>query len=541
MKKIFFLIYFICGISFSQNLEEAIYTATETFISNKNEASLKLLNNQETSFKTHVKTKDEQLALVFLQCHKGYYLDEHSKLKDAITTYEDALKRFNNNELSKLSDFDIIENCLKPLGNLYTKTGDYTNALSTINQYIFLAEKSKNINQQISGKINLAKLYQTIGNNERVLKIIEEASKFPKISNNQKTLLQGIKTKSLLALNKYEEASPLNTIQSSSKFENYKNQYAINLQKGNYLEALNSFEKAKAQISETSLTGRDLAKFYVEEAQLYYLLKNSPEALKCLNKSTKILLPNFKNDDLPNIKDLYAENTFIDIFDLYATIQTNTELALKSYDLSFFVSGLLKENWTSQEAKILNETNNRIRSEKCIDILINNYQQTNNKSLLFKAFQYSENNKVSTLKDISNQKARLQKHPTDTLLIKEFKLLNEQEHVTNLLIKEQLGTNQASRINDLSKKLSDISVQLKSLKTKIEKKYPETNLEPTLMSFQNKLKKDKAVLVEYFYGENSIYQFIISNNNIIVNTISFNQMTPSKTSLILFIYLMMHR
>ena len=83
MKKILFLCFFICGISFSQNLEEAIYTAAETFISNKNNASLKLLTQEEASFKNYAKTKDEQLALVFLQCHKGFYLDEHSKLKEA--------------------------------------------------------------------------------------------------------------------------------------------------------------------------------------------------------------------------------------------------------------------------------------------------------------------------------------------------------------------------------------------------------------------------------------------------------------------------
>jgi tetratricopeptide (TPR) repeat protein len=134
MNKLCFVFFLICSVSFSQNLEDAIYNAAETFIHNKNETSLKFLIQKESIFKNQVKTKDEQLALVFLQCHKAHYLDEHSKLKEAIATYEDALKRFNNNELSKFSDFDIIENCLKPLGNLYTKTGDYTNAVSTINQ-----------------------------------------------------------------------------------------------------------------------------------------------------------------------------------------------------------------------------------------------------------------------------------------------------------------------------------------------------------------------------------------------------------------------
>ncbi len=534
-KSIIILIFFFCGISFSQNLEEAIYTAAETFIGNKNEASLKLLNQQEASFKTHVKSKDEHLALVFLQCNKGFYLDEHSKLKEAIVTYEYALKQFNNNELSKISDFDIVESCLIPLGNLYTKTGDYTNALSTINQYIFLAEKSKNTKHQISGKINLAKLYQTIGNNKRVLKIIDDAYKLPNISTKQKALLQSIKTTSLLALNNYEEASLLNANQSSSKFEILKNNYLIALQKGNYTEALNSFKKAKEHISETNLSERDLAKFHVEEAQLYYLLKNPNRALKSLQKAIKILLPHFKNIGLPNKNDLYAENTFIDIFDLYASIQTNTELALKSYDLSFYASGLLQENWTSQETKILNETNNRIRSEKCIDLLLYNHQQTKNKSLLFKAFQYSENNKVSILKDLSNKKIRLQKHPNDTLLIRESKLLKEQERFTNLLIKEELGANRDSEINDLSKKLSTISLQLKSLKTKIEKKYPASNPDISLISFQKKLEKDKAVLVEYFFGENTLYQFIISSNNIVTNTIVLTEKT--KQNITNFIHL----
>lgn len=535
MKKIFFLFFFICGISFSQNLEEAIYTAAETFIRNKNDATFKLLNQQESSFKTHVKTKDEQLALVFLQCHKGYYLDEHSKLNEAISKYEDALKRFNNNELSKFSDFDIIESCLIPLGNLYTKTGDYTNALSTINQYIFLAEKSKNITHQISGKINLAKLYQSIGNHHMVLEIIDKTKKLPNISTNQKKLLQNIKTNSLLALGNYEEASLLNSDASPLKYETYKNQSAIELQKGNYEKALISFNKAKECISETNVTGRYLAKFYVEEAQLYYLTKHSTDALKSLKQAIKILLPNFKNNGLPNEKALFAENTFIDIFDLYAEIQTNTEIILQSYNLSFYVSELLHDNWTSQEAKILNETNNRIRSEKCIDILFYNYQETKNKSLLFKAFQHSENNKVSALKDISNKKVRLQKHPNDSLLIKELKLLKEQEFITNLLIKENLETNQASKINSLSKKLSVISLQLKSLNSKIEKKYPQLNSSPSLISFQKKLDKNKAVLVEYFYGANTIYQFIISNHTITANAIELKEDT--KQNITNFIHL----
>ena len=520
-------------MSFSQNLEEAIYTAAETFISTKNETSLKLLTKQETTFKTQAKTKDEQLALVFLQCHKAYYLDDHSKLKEAISSYEDALKRFNNNELSKLSDFDIIENCLKPLGNLYTKMGDFTNAVSTINQYIFLAEKSKNTKHQISGAINLAKLYQTIGKHETVLKIVDDAFKVSNINANQKALLQGIKASSLIALNKYEAASILNN--SASKFENFKNDYLIAFQKSNYEEALTAFKKAEAQLPEANYSIRDLAKFYVEKAQLQFILKNQNEALKSLQKAIKILLPNFKSDELPTKTELYPENTFIDIFDLQATIQTNSKKALENYNLSFYVSELLQENWTSQEAKILNETNNRIRSENCIALLQNAYNQTKNKSLIFEAFQYSEKNKASVLKSINQKKKQLQQHPNDPLLVKEFQLIKEQERCTNLLIKEQLGVNKASKVNTLSEKLSSISIQLKTLKSKIETKYPENESFYSLETIQQKLTKDKAILVEYFYGKNTVYQFIISEKDITVE--SFELTNETKQNIISFIHL----
>jgi CHAT domain-containing protein len=535
MNKLCFVFFLICSVSFSQNLEDAIYNAAETFIHNKNETSLKFLIQKESIFKNQVKTKDEQLALVFLQCHKAHYLDEHSKLKEAIATYEDALKRFNNNELSKFSDFDIIENCLKPLGNLYTKTGDYTNAVSTINQYLYLAEKNKNTKHKISGAINLAKLYQTLNKHETVLKIIEDASKLPNINKYQIELLQSIKINSLLVLNKYKEAHVLQSTDLLSAFETYKNQYTIAIQKNDYVGALKSFKKAKEHLDKANLTPRDLAKFYIEEARLYHLLKQPNNALKSLEQAGRILLPNFNKNKLPDQKDLYAENTFIDLFDLFAVIQNNTDTALKSYNLSFYVSELLQENWTSQEAKIFNTTNNRIRSEKCIDLLVNKYQQTNNKLFLFEAFQYSENNKASVLKDMYNKKMRLQQFPNDSLLIKEYDLLKTQEYYTGLLIKEQLGANKASIINRLSEKLSDISLQLKTIKTAISKTYPEKTNSLSLETLQKKLKEDYAVLIEYFFGNNTLYQFVISENDIEVERIELN--TNIKRTIVNFIHL----
>ena len=525
MTKLCLIFFLICGITFSQNLEEVIYLAAENFIANPNESSLEILNNQERLFKNQINTKDGHLALVFLQCHKANFLNQTGHIENAITTYEEASKRFFKYTLSALSDFDITESCLKPLGNLYTKTGDYTNAISTINQYLFLARQSNNKQHEISGAINLAILYQTMGHHNMVIKITSDYINAAEFNKTQQQKLIKINIDSQIALGTIS-----NNADSISSFDD-NTKYKIALDKKKYDEALNYLKKAETSVlKNTPLISRDIAKLYFQEAQLHYLLKNNLEAHNLLQKALKTLLPNFNNNHLPNKESLHAENTFIDIFDLYASLQTNFETALQCLDLSFHVSGLLQNNWTSQENKIQNQAANRLRSETCIDILSNQYNLTKNKDYIIRAFQYAEYNKASVLKEISKKKLQLQEHPNDSLLIKEFNLLKEQERLTSLLINEQLGSSSASKINDLSRELSSISLQIKTLKTAISKKYPVKNNPISIEHLQSSLQKDNATLIEYFYGKNTLYQFIISEKNIDFERIVLNDETKKSIS-----------
>ena len=57
----------------------------------------------------------------------------------------------------------------------------------------------------------------------------------------------------------------------------------------------------------------------------------------------------------------------------------------------------------------------------------------------------------------------------------------------------------------------------------------------SISKLQQQLKKDHAQLVEYFYGKNSIYQFIISNNTITLNNIPLT--ADTKQHIINFIHL----
>lgn len=514
MKRICLIVFFISGFTFSQNLEEQIYNATESFIANKNEQSYQYLVQQEIDFKGKAKSKDEQLALVFLQCNKAFYLKDSNRLKPAISTYEEAWKRYIDHQLSTISDYDIIEYCLKPLGNLYTKTNNYTNAENTIQQYIALAEKSKNRDQYIAGMINLSALYQTRGMHASVLELVARAERFSGISNAQKEKLNSLKAFSSLSLKStndkdlaIQQAMP--TIETP--FEKYRLDYQEALKNKDYVKALEQFKLSKQFQKEEVLTIRELAKRHVEEAQLYYLLNEFEIADSFLENAIKLLLPNDEDQRIPEKSNLYAENTFIDIFDLKARLQTQSENALEYYDLSFYVAKMLASNLTSQESKLANVIGNRKRSEWCIDLLFNDYKKHPNPEIFKRALNYAEKDKAAVLQDVFQKKSLLSQHPNDSLLLQEQDLLKKQEHLTDVLIKTQLGY-QLPHHDNLNKQLLEVSISLKSVSEAIDDKYGvRQNKTIDFVKLENQLNLDQAALVVYFYGNNALYQFEVSS------------------------------
>lgn len=536
MKSICFIIFFISGLTFSQNLEEQIYNAAEAFIANKNDQSYQRLIQQEIDFKNKIKTKDEQLALVFLQCNKAFYLKDSNRLTIAISTYEEAWKRYNDHQLSAISDYDIIEYCLKPLGNLYTKTNNYTNAENTIQQYITLAENSKNKDQYIAGMINLSALYQTRGLHSSVLELVAKAERLSDISIAQKEKLNSLKAFSSLSsknTNDKDLSIRQNMPTIETPFAKHRLAYQLALKNKDYVKALEQFKMSKQNQKEKLLTIRDLAKRHVEEAQLYYLLNEFQAADSFLEKAIRLLLPNFKDQGIPEKSNLYAENTFIDIFDLKARLQTQSEKALAFYDLSFHVANLLTSSLTSQESKLANLISNRKRSEWCIDILFEDYEKNANPEIFKRALNYAEKDKAAVLQEVSQKKTLLSKHPNDSLLLQEQELLKKQEHLTDVLIKSQLGY-QTSKNDSLNKQLLEVSISLNSLAQAIGDKYGSTqNKTLDFVMIENQLEFDQAALVVYFYGSNAIYQFEISSRQHKLFKIELNtEVTKSITDFI---------
>ncbi|MGY0393573.1 CHAT domain-containing protein [Bizionia sp. KMM 8389] len=534
IKTLSVLFFFISLTSISQNLEEQIYTATEQFIADKTPHSFQKIDTEEKRFKNNVSTKDEHLALVFLSCNKGYYLNETNKQGAAIYAYEEAWERYKSFNIQSISNYDIIEYCLKPLGNLYTKTNNYTSAENTIKQYIAIAQTNKNQQQEIAGLINLSALYQSLGKHQSVLNITKKTKKFSEIQPKQAEKLARLEASSKIALDRKLLSNDLILPDISIRYNQHQIAYERALKNSDYKTALKHFNLTSAFSKKDTLSRRQLAKRHLEKAQLHYLLGDTESTETMLHRALQLLISNYSKKHIPEPTSLYPENTFIDIFDFLARLQSNPEKALAYYDLSFYVSELFTENITSQEGKITNQINNRIRSEYTIERLYNMYQNNASNAIFNRALEYAEANKAAILKSNYSKQSLLEQHPKDTLLLKEQNLLKTQEQLTSSLIKKQLGYETNSN-DSLNKQLLDISITLKKIKKQIDHVYPNSKNNLSLQKLQKQLKTDNAILIEYFYGSRAIYQFIISANH--VRFLKINLTANFKNSLSSFIHL----
>lgn len=477
-EKILIITAFLWGavVVNAQEIEKEIYQAVDSFIVTKD---IEKLKQQELFFSEKAQLKKEKLALVILLCNKAFYLKDTNKTNLAIRAYEKAWSIFAGNDLN---NYDIVEYCLKPLGNLYIRTKNYTSAENTIKHYMFLAGKNHQSQQKIAGVINLSLLYQSIGKHTEVVKLIN-AVNAKEGSTNQYKKIQRI-------------------LQNSKQNLNTKNTK-------NYHKLYVEFQKNNKKHTVTNLPIRERVKKYLEEAQLLLLIGNKNKAEKKLESVIHEFFPNINNISSLQKENLYTETLLIDTFDLLAEITPKNEKKLKLYENSFYISELLEREITSQEAKIIHQNDNRKRSEKCIEILYELYKNTANENYFKQALFYANIFKSKVLTEVARKKALFKKNPNDFLLQERNKLIQLQEKITEKLISEQILKHTSLKISELGKRLARISIQLKKVEQKINKKYKIENTTISLQKIEEKLQNKKLTLVNYLFGNNTIYQFLI--------------------------------
>jgi CHAT domain-containing protein len=537
MKKLYcYILFFVTLILFGQNLEDKIYNAIDVFVANPSAKALQNLSTLETNFwkSTKPKTKDELLAIVVLNCNKAYYENQFGETEKAIASYEKAWQIYQKN---KLTDYDIIEFSLKPLGNLYTVLGDYDSAENIIKQYFFIVNTSKNYpdaqKQKFAAILNLSNVYQSSGKISLAIELLENILKTEKLSNSQKGILLNnlgnsywlgskqivwIKNAPHNAEKAFEssikclknEKDQLETLSNS-----YRNLASMNRQWQRFEIANSYMQKAeKLFLQTTNPQPRKLAKLYYEKALLLFDEQKYTESTKEITTAFKVLIPSYNSKNtLPNQDQLYSETVLVDALDLQAEILKINEpkKALRAFELSFYIEDLLMNSLVYENSKILMQLRSRNRAEKCISIYDQLFKKENKIQYLKEAFQLAEKTKSGILK---SYRSNIKNASTE-----EKQLLQEFQNLNNAILKEQQKGNSAniSKINQFIKKQSQLMISLKKLQSQNPEYLAKKSDLKTLFS---KLENDKAIMVYYLMGYDRLYFFILQNNRINLNHIN---------------------
>lgn len=535
MKRHFYYLFlFHSLILFGQkplSQEDKIYNTVDAFVADPTAENLNNLNSTENAFwkNPKPKTKNELLSIVILNCNKAYYENQFNKIQEAVSSYEKAWKIYQKHHLN---NYDIVEYCLKPLGNLYTILGDYDNAENTIKQYYYIANQEKNQNKKIAAILNLSNVYQNSGKIDLAIDLLEKTIRSEKLSKIQKGILWNNLGNNYLLSSKGNLMRPEIHQNSKNAFElavqylknergqsetlsnSYRNLATLNRQRENFKIANSYLSEAEKLFLETNHQPRKTAKLYYERALLLFDEQKFTESKKQITAIFKILLSNYNAKDiLPNQSQLYAETVLIDALDLQAEIlkQKHPKKALKAYELSFYIEDLLMNTLVYENSKILAQLRSRNRTEKCLTIYHQLYKEENKIQYLEDAFQLSERTKSGILK---NYRSNIK-----NASIEEKQFSKQLQNLNNDILKEQQKGDLAdiSKINLLIKKQNEMMLSLKKVQLKNQDYIPE---KCDLKSLFSKLEKEKAIMVHYFMGFENQYYFTLENNQINLNRLN---------------------
>lgn len=496
--------------AYNQISADDLYEELDAFVANPSPESGSQLEKKSSIMEQQADTKEEFLALVIVYCNLGYYYQGFNSLPKQILRYEKAWSIY---ETKNLRNYDIFQNCLVPLSKLYTQQGDFLKAEEVLKQSYFYAEKQKDWNLLAQTSLSLSALYNTLGNFETAIKITE--SVLPKITGNNeiRQALNNNLATSFIGLKQYSIAKKvLQKIIRNKQGDlsnSYKNLAFIALQEQNIDLANNYFKEAKAALlASKNFNTRSFIQFSIEEAELKIANNKISQAQKTLDEALKLVLPNHTNKGLPEKEVLYPDRNLVRLFEIYAQTFKNTDSILQAYDLSFYAADLLMQNYTSQETKIVHQTNHKIRSEKCVRLLWNAYLKTNNRSYIEKAFVYAEQSKSPVLYDkirANNSSFNNGSYPQKTLVAQREKLLDD-------LLRLQFKNSDKEAMNEVVVTIQKIDREINTLAAAKAPVIRDKTINFEVL--QKKLKEEKASIKSYFLGKTDAYLFSIDAHNI---------------------------
>lgn len=512
------------------NFTEYVYLSLDEFVKNVSIENLSVLENVENNLWREPVNKQEALSSIYFNVNYGYYLKQLGFIHKSVLKYENAKQIYESHQVI---NYDIIEFCLKPLANNYTRLGEVERAEDILKISIEKAQKENKVDQIIVGYSNLAIVYRTVGAYNKAINYLKLALDLESNPEGKSKIYSDLAINFLYLKN---VSKTVENIKKSNKL-NHQNNNSILMR--NEISLANCFllnkefdnalkELEKALKNAGLVFGerdREIAKIQNQIGNVFLEKGLIIRALEYYQKALFTLMPMFNHNSVienPILKYFYPENSIKESLDGKAAafyLQGDFENALVNYELAFKVEDELRASYLSQESKINQQQENRQRSEKCIELCYELYQKTNNLKWVERAFQFAEKSKSIIL--LEAKKAGLLKSQikNDSLFLIEKDLIFKKAQLNNNIVVEELKGDKAS-VNLLSKLTNErdrIFNKLQLLKLNIEAKFPSLKVESdsviSIKEIKEKLLQKNQSLVEFFDGKHVAYVFAISKEN----------------------------
>lgn len=500
------------------DLEEWLYARMD-YAAKQPAARLSFLMATQQAAWRQPRNDHERLAWLDLHTYQGYYQLYTGHIIPSIQAYETAYRYYYDDPVP---DTDVMEFILMPLGNNYTRLGDYERAQFIHAKSLGIAQERKDargiagacsnlaVAAQMQEQYAEAKRYALLG-----LQSAPAASSIAGLlhatladiyyATNAQDSARLHANEAITILRKAPPAEENRQYWLSSAYQVAGN---IAARTQHQQEALQAYGQALQTLDKGRK--RERARLLVKTGTTFLQMQQAAKGLQQFDEALELLLPGYTRTQLPDTARLYGEFMLIDAMEGKARAllqQGNRQLALQYLVRTFVVERKLRREFFSRATRMLHQQQSRSLAETAMELCYDLYRQTNNYQYAASLLEIAEMSKVQTLMEelyTNLQYSKLQSK--DSLLVKQRRLMQA------IAYYEREAALQGSKT---SPQENELSYELSLLQEQIKEKYPTLYLR----SANTRLTADsicrqipEGTLVKEFFAGNQ-YLFIIELDN----------------------------
>lgn len=471
---------------------------------------------------------------------RAWYYNELSKFAKARKDFEQIENTYINNSLT-ITDFDLPEYCYKSLSSIYTRFGDNTKAIKTIDKSIDIINNYNKKSKRIYDTVKLvghyhnkAKALFNQGAIDSTLFLIYEVQKKYILNNHFEITFALLNAEVLLSKMQIEQ--PITKFVDNKELRLQIKNIILKLETlTNYFDNENfeDFAYVKAVYNETKTpvnsneskywysqhlkycklnynkNAREIAKAFGYVGHSYLALNNIDSAKQHFHLGLQTILPKYKpqKKPLPNKQLFFNENAIFENLEGLAEVftkQDSLELALQAYELAFYVKLNLRSIYDFESSKLHLQQKAKEVNSKAIEAAYQMYVKTNDEQYIQRAFKIAESSRALVL--LEN--------------IAKNQLLKQNENADSLFAEQKAKFDQPISISELETHLTENKTLIEYFKTysalyafKIEKenvpKFYQLNPNfPQLDKLLNALTSEETTATNFTTLANKVYKDI---------------------------------